>query len=143
MAPHPPLSRRAQVTVNGWAGILIIVLLVAAALFCILAVLLIIKRKRARRQRQRQLIEEQQSRPFVAQQNNTPKQSSIAPVHNAHEYRAVVNEPEPDVTGPSELQGGVTEDARMTPQQIDGYAAPAAAAYDGRAVEMPAQTVAR
>jgi hypothetical protein len=36
----------------------------------------------------------------------------------------------------------VDEEARE-PQQLDGFAAPALGAYDGRALEMPAQTVTR
>jgi preprotein translocase subunit SecG len=140
MAPTH-LSRRAQVTVNGWAGILTIVILVAAALFCILAVLLIIKRKRARRVRQRKLAEEQESRPFVAQENNAlPVAFNAQPTaYSAPESHAVENKHVDIPTGPSELQAGMAEEARMTPQQLDGYAAPATAGYDGRAVEMPAQ----
>lgn len=128
MAPQN-LSRRAQVTVNGWAGILIIVILVCTALFCIGIVFLICRSKRARKQRQQKLIGEQEA--------------PVAQSYNAHEYRMVELDGEDVEMGPAELQGGVAGDARMKPQLLDGYVAPAAAAYDGRVVEMPAQTVTR
>jgi hypothetical protein len=133
MSPHY-LSPRAQVTVNGWAGILIIVILVCAAIFCIGAVLLICKRKRARKQRQQKLTEVQ----------NTLSKSIAQPQsYNAHEYRMIPNggdDLELGTRGPVELQGVASQDARLKPQQLDGYAASAAVGYDGRAVEMPAQT---
>jgi hypothetical protein len=133
MPPHL-LFPRAQVTVNGWAGILIIIILVCAALFCIGTIILICKRKRARRQRQKELME-LQANP-IAQSYKTPM---------AHEYRMVGNSSGEDVelNGPAELYGRVVEDEMVKPQQLDGYVAPATAAYDGRAVEMPAQTATR
>jgi preprotein translocase subunit SecG len=141
--PAHHFSPRTQVTANGWAGILIIVILVCAVFFCIGAVLLICKRKRARKQRQQKLADVQSAL------SNSIAQTYKAPValsYNAHEYRMVGNGGdyvELGTRGPVELQGGVHEDARTDPQQLDGYAAPGAVGYDGRAVEMPAQTVTR
>jgi hypothetical protein len=137
MAPIQHLSRRAQVTVNGWAGILIIVLLVAAALFCIVVTLLICKRKRARRQRERKMMEEQ-SRPFVAQQ--------YTPEHSTYEHRVPESQTrgvELESNGPTELHGGMGADVGATdasngPHQIDGFAAPATGMHDVSPIEMPA-----
>ena len=135
MAPHQHLSPRAQITVEGWVDILTIVSVVVCILFCTGAVLVICKRKRARKHRQRILLEEQESRPFVAQE------------HSAQEYRVPADQRGDmgfGTGGPIELQGGVVGDlAGRQPQQIDGYVAPAMAGYDGKPVEMPAQTATR
>lgn len=139
----PPLhlSRRAQVTVTGWAGILIIVLVVCAVLFCTVALFCIFKNKRARRQRERKFIAEQQVAGSLAYK------SPVAQPQRVHEYRAVENDPsevELEVRGPVELHGGIRGgDENIRPQQLDGYAAPAVSAYDGRPVEMPVQTATR
>jgi hypothetical protein len=63
-----------------------------------------------------------------------------------HEYRAVDNHPsevELETRGPVELHGRMVDEEAREPQQLDGFAAPALGAYDGRALEMPAQTVTR
>ncbi|QRD07220.1 hypothetical protein JI435_124220 [Parastagonospora nodorum SN15] len=133
MPPHH-LSRRAQVTVTGWAGILIIVIVVCAVLFCTVALFCIFKNKRARRQRERKLIAEQ----------HTGSPAYKAQPQHVHEYRAVANDPnevELETRGPVELHG--ERDGRTEPQQLDGFAAPAMEAYDGRPVEMPVQTATR
>jgi flagellar biosynthesis/type III secretory pathway M-ring protein FliF/YscJ len=156
MVPHPHLSRRAHVTANGWAGILIIVLLVAAAVFCILVTLLICKRKRARRQRERKMVEEQ-SRPFVAQQYTPYESSGAHPEYNPHKsqavqaYRAPVSQSrvmELETNAPIELQGGLrtdvaATDARNGAQQLDGHPVPVMDAHDVSPIEMPAHTTMR
>jgi hypothetical protein len=141
--PLHHLSPRTQVTVNGWAGILIIVILVCAAFFCIGAVLLICKRKRARKQRQQKLAEVQSA---LSNSIAQPYKAAVAHSYNTHEYHMVGNggdDVELGTRGPVELQSGMHEDTRTNPQLLDGYAAPAAVGYDGRAVEMPAQIVTR
>jgi hypothetical protein len=154
MPPHHPLSPRAQVTVNGWAGILIIVLLVAAFLFVILTTLLICKRKRARRQREREMVEEQ-SRPFVARAYdggahniNTPLYNSNGNAAQEHRYYVPENhgvELESNAPKPIELQGGMAgaTNATRAPQQIERFEAPATGAHDVSPVEMPAHAVMR
>jgi len=138
MPPHH-LSRRAQVTVTGWAGILIIVLVVCAVLFATVAIFCIFKNKRARRQRERKLLAEQQA--------GLAYKSRVAQSQRVHQYRAVENNPhevELESRGLAELHSGVRGgDENVGPQQLDGYAAPAVSAYDGRPVEMPVHTAIR
>jgi hypothetical protein len=154
MAPHQALSKRAQVTVNGAAGIVLIVLLVLGILFITITVLLICKNKHAYKKRQRKVVEEQELRPFVAHdpqslgaQESRPSDRQESRPWDAHEYRIPEDqraEMGAESRGPVELQSRTVEDTtERQPQQLDGFAAPATAAYDGKPLEMPAQTVTR
>lgn len=141
MPPHAPLTRRARVTVNGWAGILTIVILASAALFCIVVTVIICRRKRARTQRERKMLMEQQQQPFISQQ--TPP-ILVAQEYNAHEYRVAANSDdrgavELGTASPAQLHAG-SGAVEAKPQQLGGFTAPATMGYDGRAVEMPAQS---
>lgn len=140
MPPHAHFTRRARVTINGWAGILTIVILVSAALFCIVVTVIICRRKRARRQRERKMLGEQQRQPFVAQQHQ--QQPFVAQEYNGYRIAANGNPDDREVvelatTSPAESHAG-SGAVEVKPQQIDGYVAPATMGYDGRAVEMPA-----
>jgi hypothetical protein len=151
MAPHQHLSKRAQITINGAGGIVLLVLLIVGALFCIVTVVLICKRKRTRKQNQRKLVGGQESQPFVAQesqpfvaQESQPFVAQEPQPYVAQEYRIPGNRVEMESQGVVELQGGVIDDpSTRKPQQLDGFVAPAATAYDGRPVEMAAQSSAR
>lgn len=139
---------------NGAAGIVLIVLLVVGVLFIIITVLLICKNKHAYKKRQRKFVEEQELRPFVAHdpqslgaQESRPSDGQESRPLDAHEYRMPEDhhaELGAESRGPVELQSRTVEDAtERPPQQLDGFVAPATAAYDGKPVEMPAQTVTR
>jgi hypothetical protein len=156
MAPHPHLSRRAQVTMETWSGIVIFVLLVSAAIFCILVTFLICKRKRARRQREREMVKEQ-SRPFVAQQYTPYENGGGNTEYNSHKSRTVqehrvlqnpTRDMELETNAPIELQGGLqtsvgTSDARNGPQEVDGHPASVTGAHDVSPIEMPAHATMR
>jgi hypothetical protein len=159
MAPHQHLSKRAQITINGAGGIVLLVLLIVGALFCIVTVVLICKRKRTRKQNQRKLAGAQESQPFVAQesqpfvaqesqpfvaQESQPFVAQEPRPYVVQEYRMPGNRVEMESQGVVELQGGVVDDpSTRKPQQLDGFVAPAATAYDGRPVEMAAQSSSR
>ncbi|KAH8722766.1 hypothetical protein GQ44DRAFT_345073 [Phaeosphaeriaceae sp. PMI808] len=135
MAPHQHLLRRAELRVSDWVNIIIVIICLVSALFCIVILLLICKRKRARRQRQRKMETERGQRSL--------QEPTVAQPFLAHERR-VSEEQRGNMgygtNGPIELQSGVVEtETPKIPQELDGNIAPAAMAYDGKPVEMPAQ----
>lgn len=141
MAPHHHLMPRARVTVGRWLGILIIVFLASAALFVIVVTFVICRRKRARRQRERKMIAQQETHALIAQESDATQTSPfITQSYDPHKGRLEEDSRNELGTGresPIELHGDVAEEARMTPQQLDGHVAPAAVAHDGKPVEMP------
>ncbi|KAF2825507.1 hypothetical protein CC86DRAFT_44027 [Ophiobolus disseminans] len=131
MAPHQHLSRRAEITVAGWTGILFLIVLVPGGIFCIVAAVIIWRRKRAQKERQRKLSEEQEHYSLMAQER------LVQETWAREDFRGDLGQGR---EGPIELQGGVVD---HEVQQLDGFAAPAMTGYDGKPLELPAQTVVR
>jgi hypothetical protein len=142
MAPHQHPTRRARNTTNRWLVIVIIVVLGLATTFVVVVTCMICQRKRARRQRERKIPAEHESRALVAPNSDTTKAYPfVVEPYKAHEDPVADSDRNELAAGresPIELQGGVTEETRISPQQLDGYTVPATMAYDGKPVEMPA-----
>lgn len=123
MAPHH-LAPRAELTATAYTLIICLVIIVVCGLFCVVVLFFVLKRKRALKARNRDLAAEQRQ-PFVTNEYR-------APIDNRGDMGMGYH-------GPIELQGNTNGSGiDGKPQQLDSYAVPTTATYDGGPVELGA-----